>query len=427
MRRDVGAGAVADVVERRHLVHRGAAEVVAEVGGGDDGIIGAGGLISTSDILGAQRLDLAGFEAELAAWFDEAEGEGAVLVRPVPQGDFADGEVHLLDGSGVKGVGFRHGLEVSPRVEILTADVADAPATQLDVEDEGEGFSVGDHRDALELDRDIVGIMDHDDRVDSHAERAVRVEAVGVREDSGEDHRETNDARREAHRCRPGARGRLRDIVEISVAACRARYGNTHAVEVGGNVRRHHLRVGVIMAEDVRVTEALFGLETRRIARRRKVVAVKKPILGKGGECRPSVELVRQGGLVPLSPACTVGLSTTLHGCEAVAGSVGQGLDAAGDDGIGWRCFLAAEGGGGELAGLFDLALIHAVVVAVEIPGRSADDATDQVLDVSVEQFWPRAHIDARREGVGATGDGPRCRGGVGALLRVGEEARVAD
>ena len=85
LRRDVGAGAEADVVEWGHLVDGRAAEVIPEVGGRDDGVVGPGGLIGAAggEILRAQRLDLARFEPELAAGFDEAEGEGAVLVRAV--------------------------------------------------------------------------------------------------------------------------------------------------------------------------------------------------------------------------------------------------------------------------------------------------------------------------------------------------------
>ena len=429
LRRDVGAGAVADVIERRHLVDGRAAKIVPEVTGRDDGVVGAGGLVGATggEVLCAQRLDLARLQSELAAGFHEPEGEGAVFVSSVTQGDFADGEIHLSDGSGIKGVGFQDRLEAIPRVVILAADVANAPAAQFDVKDIGQGISVGDHRDPFELDRDIVGIVDHDDRVDGHAEGAVRVGAGGIREHAGEDHREADDAGRQAHRGRPRPRGGLREGIEITIAGRRARDGDAHAVEVGDNVaQRGGVPLGavVIVGEDVRVAQTLFGLEAGRIARCGEIVAIVVAI-GRHG-ATAGVEVFRPGGLVPVGPAGAARRAAALHRLVAVTGSVGQRFDASGDDGISRRGGLAAEGAA-RLSGLLDLTLIHAVVVAVEIPRRAADDAADEVLGVIVEQFGPRAHVYALSEVVAATGDTPGRRGGVGTVLGVGDEARDRD
>ena len=180
----------------------------------------------------------------------------------------------------------------------------------------------------------------------------------------------------------------------------------------------------VIMGEDVRVAQALFGLETRGVARRGEIVAIEIAV----GVHRAAagVEAVRTGGLIPLGPAGTAGRTAALHRFVAVAGSVGQRFDAAGDDGVSRHGGLAAEGAG-RLPGLLDLALVHAVVVAVEVPRRAADDTSDKVLGVVVGQLGPRAHVDALRQVVAGAGDAPGRRGGVGAVLRVGDEARDGD
>ena len=175
------------------------------------------------------------------------------------------------------------------------------------------------------------------------------------------------------------------------------------------------------MGEDVRVAQALFSLEAGCIARGGEVIAIEVAV----GIHRTavSVEFVRQGSLIPLRPARSAGRAATLHGVIAITRSVGQRLDATGDDRVGRRRGLVAEGAG-RLSGFLDLALVHAVEVAVEIPSRTAHDAADQVLGVSVGQFGPRADIDAGREAIAEAVDCPDVRGGVGALLRVDEEAR---
>ena len=73
---------------------------------------------------------------------------------------------------------------------------------------------------------------------------------------------------------------------------------------------------------------------------------------------------------------------------------------------------------------MFELTLIHTVVVAVEVPSRSAGDASSQVLVVVYGQFGPRQDVDALRQGIDRAGHRPGEGGRVGASFGIGEKPR---
>ena len=98
LRTDIAPAAMADVIERGHLVDRGGAEVVAEIGRRDGGVVRAVGLVVPAHVFRTDGLDLARREAEFLPGVHQPEGERAVLVSPVAQGDLADcqGATHLV-------------------------------------------------------------------------------------------------------------------------------------------------------------------------------------------------------------------------------------------------------------------------------------------------------------------------------------------
>ena len=269
------------------------------------------------------------------------------------------------------------------------------PVLEFDVEDVGERLAVGDHRDAFELNRAIVGIVDDDDRVDRNADGAAGAARGGGFIHAREDHREAHNRGREAHGRGPGA-GR-------QVLICRSnrrirqpgRLGDARAIEV-----RH--AAGVAVRQDERIAQTLFALEERRIGRRGEIIAV---VILRGGAARGVVEVGRGDGLEGRLADGVQILGD--HGRSPIAGGEAQRLDAAGDEGLaagagGARQGLAAIGGvARDRAGL-NLLFVHAVEVAVQVPRRSAGDATGQIFDGrGAVEFRPRVAVDAKRAGPG--------------------------
>ena len=126
LRTDIAPTAMADVIERGHLVDRGGAEVVAEIGRRDGGVVRAVGLVVSAHIFRADGLDLAWREAEFFPGVHQSEGERTVLVSPVAQGDLADRQVatHLVakprpSGGGHQGLLARMGIARALWVEVL--------------------------------------------------------------------------------------------------------------------------------------------------------------------------------------------------------------------------------------------------------------------------------------------------------------------
>ena len=68
---------------------------------------------------------------------------------------------------------------------------------------------------------------------------------------------------------------------------------------------------------------------------------------------------------------------------SAVTRGVCQGFDAADDVAkvVGWRA-LSSQGGGVRRRCSLDLALIHSIVIAIQIPGRSAHDTGGPIVGV---------------------------------------------
>ena len=125
---------------------------------------------------------------------------------------------------------------------------------------------------------------------------------------------------------------------------------------------------------------APFGEEGGAHAAVREVVAV-EVVRGRSAAGEEIVQHGRQrGGVLLDDPAGHVGAAPRQ---AAVAGGVGEGLDAAHDEAVGvGHGSLAAQGRGIRGGGGFDLALVHAVEVAIQVPGRSADDAAGPVVRV---------------------------------------------
>ena len=430
--------AITDIGERRHAIERVTAEVIAEIVGGDRGVDLAARLGCAGYILGADRLDLAGLEPELLPWVDEPEGNRAILFAPITEGDFPEQQVATHRFSYPDGIcqiscaGHRIGPgRCRTRIIKLPVGVPEEPVFENYVEDVGERTTIGDHGDAFELDRYIVGVVDHHDRIDRHAdgaevEFAILVEGVGLVEDAREHHRETDDAWRQAHRGRPSTGRELSvqlPVVEIGVVVGGAREGDAHPVMVRDDVRTKRRQCRMAVLDDIGIAQPLFGLEARRVARGAQVVAIVISVIIEGSAA--GVEIIRPRGEGPGgSPCARAGKRRGfLDGGEPVAGGVSQRFDATGEDGVGRGGGLAAEGPRG-LARLFELTLIHTVVVAVEVPSRSAGDASSQVLVVVYGQFGPRQDVDALRQGIDRAAHRPGDGARVGASFGIGEKPR---
>ena len=133
--------AITDIGERRHAIERIASEVIAEIVGGDRGIDLAARLGGAGDILGADRLDLAGLEPELLPRVDEPEGNRAILFAPITEGNFPEQQVMTQRFSDPKGVGqiFCAGRRIAPvRIIKLPVGVPEEPVFENHVEDVGE-------------------------------------------------------------------------------------------------------------------------------------------------------------------------------------------------------------------------------------------------------------------------------------------------
>ena len=126
---------------------------------------------------------------------------------------------------------------------------------------------------------------------------------------------------------------------------------------------------------------ATFGLEERTDRAVGQIVAV-EVIPGVASGCEELIRrrVVREIGVGVVCILRRRAVTTAWQ--PAVTRGIGERFDPAHDEAIdvGGRA-LAAEGGGVR-GGRFDLALIHAVEVAIEIPGRAADDAGGPVVGV---------------------------------------------
>ena len=294
--------------------------------------------------------------------------------------------------------------------------------------------------------------------------------------DGGVHHRETDHARGDVHRRGPGTGGGVRgdrveagrrlpargaggQVVEI-VRSGRGRRGR--AGEAGALIGGHDAGRDVVDAAGVpegvdrasvartigrprvgdveRLEDALLGLEVGAEGRVAEIIAVEEigvidggafveAFLGQQGvvavaELRPEVVLLALAGRVRRFGQRR----------DAVAGGERERFQSAGDDGVAVADLdLAhqARGGGLVVDGL-DLALIHAVVIAVEVPGGPAHDASFEVLGIVLVEFRPRQAVDADRsdriagQRLGAGGVKAGDRGAADQGVGLDEEA-VAD
>ena len=216
--------------------------------------------------------------------------------------------------------------------------------------------------------------MDDDDGIDGHAELVALA-------DAGIDRRETQDGGREDRARRPGARRRdlLRDaaavVIRIGKVGRSAESGGHAVASLDGESFR-----GAATADERRVerdAEASLSLK-RRSDRAVGEVITMEVISGGAAAAQEVIEDGVDRGDVEVA----LGRAGATRRQAAVAGGEGQRFDSADDEGIVVaRRPLAAEGAGGAGGG-FDLPLIHAVEVTVEIPGRPADDAPGPVVGV---------------------------------------------
>ena len=149
------------------------------------------------------------------------------------------------------------------------AEVVDTGGTEDEAE--GRAHAAGDHGEAFEFERDVVGVMDDDDGVDGHAQLVALA-------DAGIDRRETQDGRREDRARRPSARRRdlLGDAVVVVIRIGKVGRGaeaGGHAVTAldGESFR------GAATADERRVerdTEASLSLEERANRAVGEIVAV---------------------------------------------------------------------------------------------------------------------------------------------------------
>ena len=269
-----GAQARADVVERRHLVERPAREVEADVSGdGDvgvrviDEVAGQRRGADDADLPRLEPDDLAAAAGRAVGAGDDAEGHRAVIVFAAADDDVAD--VDGLVGSAVGGRRQRRGI--AGPLGVLPFGGVDRESRGAEDEAEGGAHAAGDHGEAFELERDVVGIMDDDDGIDGHAELIALA-------DAGIDRRKTQDGGREDRARRPGARRRdlLGDasavVIRIGEVGRGAQAGGHAVTALDGESLG-----GAATADERRVegdAEASLGLEGRADRAVGEIVAV---------------------------------------------------------------------------------------------------------------------------------------------------------
>ena len=214
--------------------------------------------------------------------------------------------------------------------------------------------------------------MDDDDRIDGHAQLVALA-------DAGIDRRETQDGRREDRARRPGAgrRDLLRDASAVVIRIGEVGRGAQtcgHAVTAldGKSLG------GAATADERRVegdAEASLGLEGRADRAVGEIVAV-EVVRG----CAAAAEEIIEDGVDRGDVEVALGRAGTARRQAAITAGIGERFDAADDEGIGVTGRSLAAQGSGRAGGGFGLPLIHTVEVAVEIPGRAADDASGPVV-----------------------------------------------